>query len=570
MQTKPDKKGQRSSCFIRVFAFIIIGISIFYVLGQIVMPKRFPYDKSTDAAKLRYYVNEERDSIDALILGTSHPSKGILPMEMYRLYGIKSYNLATSTQPIQASYYALKEAVRYQHPKVVIWDVSNLYIEDVSRWHWKLVADEMALGVNKIDYLKEYLEKNESVGSTGTSAETESAKNAEETIYTNLFPLLEYHTRWKELSKQDFFVWDQKDRDFTKGGQITSVVGGAISVDEMNSLTNGLLQNNEKIVYEHYSEGADRTQERDVSYSTEIPDENVEWFFKIKDLCDANNIQLLAVKVPAVEEPQRYSSAWTEAKHHKTKTFCEENGVAFYDLLYDTDIGLDWTKDTNDSGRHLNLYGAQKVSADLGSYLKEHFELSGEYTEQWDRDLRSYEKVREVALLELEQDFVTYIDLLTDVFGESTIFITVSDEMTVGLSAADIDALRNLGLQTDYTKAVQYSYIVVIENGEVKYEASSNRPLEYSGVCSRSGKEYELYSSGWWTVSKASIQIDGTEYAVNTRGMNIVVYDDSRDLVLDSVAFDTWEEVHTPTRNNGRINGFAEAFEQYIMEVEDQ
>ena len=63
---------------------------------------------------------------------------------------------------------------------------------------------------------------------------------------------------------------------------------------------------------------------------------------------------------------------------------------------------------------------------------------------------------------------------------------------------------------------------------------------------------------------------DGTEYAVNTRGMNIVVYDDSRDLVLDSVAFDTWEEVHTPTRNNGRINGFAEAFEQYIMEVEDK
>ena len=52
--------------------------------------------------------------------------------------------------------------------------------------------------------------------------------------------------------------------------------------------------------------------------------------------------------------------------------------------------------------------------------------------------------------------------------------------------------------------------------------------------------------------------------------MNIVVYDDSRDLVLDSVAFDTWEEVHTPTRNNGRINGFAEAFEQYIMEVEDK
>ncbi len=51
--------------------------------------------------------------------------------------------------------------------------------------------------------------------------------------------------------------------------------------------------------------------------------------------------------------------------------------------------------------------------------------------------------------------------------------------------------------------------------------------------------------------------------------MNIVVYDDERGLVLDSVGFDTCMEYHTPIRNNEMINNLEEEFEYYIMEVED-
>lgn len=538
----------------RVFAFIIIGILIFSLLGYIFMPKRFPYSQASANGKLRYYYNEDKNSIDALILGTSHAYRGILPMEMYQLCGVKSYNLATSTQPIEVTYYALREAIKYQNPRVVIWDVSNLYIDNTDEYRWKLVTDEMIPGENKISLIREYLKKVEST----------------EEIYTDLFPLLEYHTRWKELLKQDFDLSHKNKYYFGKGGQISSVMREAVSVDEMNSFTNRLIKNNEKVVYEYHGGESSENRERDVLYSTEILNANVEWFFKIKELCDENNIQLLAVKVPAIEEPQRYNSAWTFAKYDKTQAFCDKNGVAYYDLLYDTDIGLDWAEDTIDGGRHLNLYGAQKVSANLGNYLIEHYELSDDHNEQWDKDLKSYEKVRKVALLELEQDFVTYINMLADEYKDNTIFITVSDEMTVGLNEADINALRNLGLQVDFTKALQHSYIAVIENGVVEYEALSNRPLDYSGVCSQSGKEYELYSSGWWTVSKASIEIDGKEYALNTRGLNIVVYDNRRDLVLDSVAFDTWAEVHPAIRNSNMTNRFEEDFERYIVEVEDK
>lgn len=203
-------------------------------------------------------------------------------------------------------------------------------------------------------------------------------------------------------------------------------------------------------------------------------------------------------------------------------------------------------------------------------YPIDHYDLSQEHNDQWDKDLISYEKVRKVALLELEQDLVTYINMLTNEYKDNVIFITASDEMSQGLNETDIDALRRLGLQIDYFTAFRCSYIAVIEDGKVKYEALSNRPLNYSGICQNSGKKYELYSSGWWTGSGTSIKLDGSEYAVNCRGLNIVVYDDKRELVLDSVGFDTYTEYHTPVRNNGTINWLKEEFERYIMEVEDR
>lgn len=552
--------GQQSRKFwfdkaaFRIFVFLIIGIAIFCVLGHIFKPKHFPYDKVADAAKFEYYYNEEKDSIDALILGTSHPSRGILPMEMYELYGIKSYNLANSLQSIEASYYTLQEAIKSQHPQIVIWDVSNLYISEVNEAAWRLAIDEIALGKNKVLLTKEYLKKIE---------------DTRETTINLLFPLLEYHTRWKELSKQDF-NFKICNLYYGKGGEIYSSVTGAVSAEKMNSMVNDLLRNNEKVIYEYNRGVFSEKHEENVLYSTEIPSTNIEWFYKIKKLCDINDIQLLAIKVPTVKEPQWNNSAWSIEKYKKVKAFCDENGVAYYDLLYDTDVGFDWNKDSSDGGYHLNLYGAQKLSLNLGSYLKEHYELSDERNEQWDRDLILYKKVCKIALLQLEQEFVTYINMLADEYKENTIFITVSDEMTQGLSEADVSALRNLGLQMDYTKALQHSYIAIIENGEVKYEALSSRPLNYNGICNQSGKQYELYSSGWWTTPKASIKIDEKEYAINTRGLNIVVYDNKRDLVLDSVAFDTWAEYHPAIRNNSMTNRFEEAFEQYIMEVEDK
>ncbi len=552
-KSKKFKQQNFGKNILKSLLFNIIGILIFGFLQNIFIPKRFPYDKSNDAGKLKYYYNESQDNIDVLILGTSHSSRGILPMEMYEAFGIKSYNLSTSVQPIEASYFTLLEAIKNHIPKVVILDASNLYINDEDSSRWKTALDEMKIGKNKKDLAKEYLKIYTETG---------------ESIYELLFPLLGYHSRWKELSKQDINFYNTNKISIGKGGMISTGIWGAVSVDEMNSIAVQLLQNKELITYEYNMNSYSERLEENIIYSTDISDINLEWLLKIKNLCDIYGIQLVMVKVPCVYSPQSYNSAWTIQKYQMVYNLCDKYGITYYDLLYDINLQFDSSKDSPDGGMHLNYYGAQKVSMNLGNYLKEHYELSFENDEQWDKDLVHYQKIRNVVLLELEQDFNTYISKLIDQCKDYYIFIAASDDMSCGLNENDINSLKTLGLRMDFSNALQKSYIAVIENGKVIYESLSNRTLNYTGRCNKSGKTYELYSSGWWTNPSSSINLNGLEFGVNCKGLNIVVYDDERELVLDSVGFDTCAEYHISIRNNEMINWLEQEFERYIMEIE--
>ena len=459
------------SMVFKTISFLIIGIFLFAMIQNILMPKRAPYTKAYDAGKLTGFYNEEEDTIDVLICSTSHISKSILPMELYEDYGITSYNLSTSTQPIEATYYILAEALKTQSPEVFIIDVSNLYFSSVEAKYWWFVLDEMRLGENKTALLQEY-KRSANGGNEGEL----------------LFSLLRYHERWKELRMNDFMGCLRGDiHDYSKGGQVNSAVSAAdVTVGEMNLAADQLLESTQKIEYVYDAAGVNEKIEDHALYHSDIPEKNIEWLRRMKALCDENNIQLLAVKVPTVFMPQLYNSSWIEEKYHQVRTLCNEEGITYYDLLYDTDAGIDWETDTSDEGLHLNLHGAQKLSDNLGRYLIERYGLSPKRSEQWNRDLESYQKVRKVALLELERDFTSYLDMLANEFKDKTIIMSMANDGAVGLNEADIWTLRALGLQADFSETDKNSYIAVIEGGSVKYEALSNRPLNYKGVCGES------------------------------------------------------------------------------------
>lgn len=550
-----DHDGVCKNIF-KVVIFTVIGCCIFTILQIILVPKRYSYSSMYDSGKLTNYYNENKNEIDILIEGTSHSAGGIFPMELYEGYGLKSYNLSTGTQSIEVSYYMASEAFKTQKPKVLILDVGNLYISDATEFHWRMVLDEMRFGKNKYKFANEYC--NQFLGGDKASMEI-------------MFPLLFYHTNWKSLSQQDFRDYLSNKYSYDKGGVMTSTIAQAwLTVDNMNEMTDTLIQDREQILYKYEGEEFLESHNESSLYSAEIPDKNFEWFKKLQELCVENGVELLAVKVPSLNSPQSYRSAWTREKYNKVKNVCEEQGIAYYDMMYEADIEIDWGKDTWDGGPHLNLNGARKISANIGNYLIINYDLVNERSDQWDKDLTLYQKVRNVALLQLEQDFITYMNMLINEYNDTMIFIAASDDMSKGLNETDINTLRLLGLKMDYSQAFDNSYIAVIENGQVLYEALSNRPLNYGGVVGLLDRRYDIYSSGWNTNSQALIRVNGVDYAVNSRGLNIVVYDVERDLVLDSVCFDTFSEYHTSVRNNGMINGFRQEFERYMSEEEDE
>ena len=551
-----SRSGKIKICF-KIFVFLTIGIFIFQTVQCILVPKWFVYTKYRDAGKLSGYYEEEKDSIDVIICGSSHAGKAIFPMEMYEKYGIKSYNLSTSSQTVEVAYYMLSEALKTQTPKVFVYDVSSLFKNSVAKNNWLYALDDMHLGKNKIAFAREY---------------QSSAGDANESLKELLVPLLRYHTRWKELDREDFTALFSDKHYFGKGAQMNSItVDSEISVEQMNLIEDLLLQDTQKSEYVYDDGAVYENKEEDIIYSIDIPEKNIVWLEKIKTLCEENGIHFLAVKVPTMDLPQSYELAWTNKKYHAVQSLCDGYGITYYDLYYDTDINIDWSSDTLDKGRHFNLLGAQKVSDDLGNYLMKQYELPNEHNEQWDRDLLSYQKVRTVAQLQLERDFTAYINMLAKECQDKVILISAAGDMTEVLKD-DISELKGLGLQANFLDAFQKSYLAVIENGEIRYEALSNRQLRYRGeVHSKPDVAYELYSSGWRTNPKASIIFSGTEWASNeTEGLNIVVYDDDRDLVIDNVCFvSNTENGYTALRNNAKMNTLEIAFEKYVIEEEN-
>ncbi|WP_026527031.1 hypothetical protein [Butyrivibrio sp. VCD2006] len=65
---------------------------------------------------------QPRDSIDVVMLGSSHVNYGINTAKIWEDYGISAYDYSSAEQAIWISYYYLREICKYQKPKVVVLD----------------------------------------------------------------------------------------------------------------------------------------------------------------------------------------------------------------------------------------------------------------------------------------------------------------------------------------------------------------------------------------------------------------------------------------------------------------
>jgi hypothetical protein len=69
---------------------------------------------------------ETADEYDVLFFGTSHMTMSVYPMELWKDYGITSYNLGGNGHPLAISYWILMNALDYANPQLAVIDCYTL------------------------------------------------------------------------------------------------------------------------------------------------------------------------------------------------------------------------------------------------------------------------------------------------------------------------------------------------------------------------------------------------------------------------------------------------------------
>lgn len=538
---------------IKVTVFLgILGV-FFWGAQRIVMPKYYyPNTTVAEAASRIYrgFLDEEKDSIEAIFAGTSHMTYSVSPVELYEEYGFTSYNLASARQPLAVARYALQTALKTQDPKVFVLDVSSLFTDFYDGAGFKYVTEQVPLSAEKLQLLQEM----------------STLSDDEDDMVSGLFPMINYHSRWKELDENDFTYLKDSDHFFTKGYYLNvKEIPSYIDVDYMNNEAQEMIADNLKVTYTWEEQQLSTEKEDDELYEANVSDYNLQVLLDIADICEENGVKLLLVKIPVVDSPAMYMSSWTEKRSAVVKEIAEEYKLDYLDMVYDVDCGIEWLTDTADGGCHLNFLGAEKVTHILGQYLVENYKLEQQEYTAWDKDTKLYDDLKNVASLEMETDFYQYMSKLKSDFADKTVFIVCTNEMSNGLSEREISLLRSMGFNADYENGYRQSYIAVMENGEVTFEQMSNRAIKKKGTVGDS-VEYVLYSAGHYVGSTSGIKIGGETFGTNQIGLNIVVYDQDKDIVLDEVNFNTFAEEHEAIRNSWDVDAeYLRQYEDYLI-----
>lgn len=174
------------------------------------------------------------------------------------------------------------------------------------------------------------------------------------------FPIFKYHNIWKSVFAPSY-EYDETVTNSYKGYRYTSDVKPV-----------KIKQNTEPT-------DKSRTLSRD----------NLDYIDSIIELCDKNDIQLIFISSPSVKN-------WNYEKHNAIKKLAENKDIPFIDFNLEESVNIDWTTDTFDRGDHLNYSGAHKITAYIGSYLNENYDLpdhrKDEYYSSWEKALKSYSK----------------------------------------------------------------------------------------------------------------------------------------------------------------------------------
>ncbi len=317
--------------------FTVIGLFLYSGISEIMRLKQ----GGKHADLIHSFYDIKKDSLDVLVFGSSLSYYGIQPNVFWHEYGFAACDISSPSQSIPTTYYLLKEALRYQHPKVVvlesyaIWNDQKYYTPD--RLH--AAIDAVPLSTVKIEAIEDLC--------------SDMSLQEKMPFY---IPFLIYHNRWKDLTADDFHT-----ESFMKGSVFNTNV----------------FENDEVFLPDE---------------KAPVPEIVTEYFEKIESLCREKGIELFVVQMPIGKYMGEDWPTFTNDLLKMANTFfdyLDTKGIPYKFYQKTKELGINWKTDYADS-THLNAFGALKASKNLGAYLKETYDLPDHRSEkkysQWNTD----------------------------------------------------------------------------------------------------------------------------------------------------------------------------------------
>lgn len=438
-----------------------------------------------------------RDTFDVILAGSSTIMYGVHPLQLYDEYGIASYSLTTAAQRLPLTYYLVKEALREQHPQLVVIDVYYAGYGQLTGidGHTHLVTD--ALGFpEKLECVADMIPRQ---------------KQAD-----FLYEFGTYHTRWETLSKADFD--GNPNRIGTYGAKVWY---GSIPFDSFGPVT----------------------QTR-----APLPENADTYLRKTIELCQENGVDVLLTLMPmdynkVVSDGEINRAEWQQY-WNGVQDIADEYGIQYLNFMHHYDELQLNPQNSTDGGTHLNACSAEALTRYLGKYLKENYVLEDvRENPSYDfmrKDLEQFQQYKTELELKSTKSLGDYLDLLRQYRSDRyTIFVSVKDIQGYALTQEIVDKMISLGYEGGgiLLDKQYHSFIGMVHGADVIELYGGDEALFYDGEINK--RKLFLSSQTLNQGNLSEIKIGAKDYSQNKRGLNFVLYDNQTEEVIDAVSFDT-------------------------------
>ena len=315
---------------VRSLVFVVLVFALLLTLCDL-----FEYNNDHSSQRLQTYQDLKRNSVDAVILGTSGMDRFWIGAKAYEEYGISMYPITTEGMPSWVTLPMLKEAEKRQNLKLVVMDMRS-FVGDYPKDSLKFdVQSRKAIDI--LDLFS--MTRLEAIINTHKAIKQAEVEDAPAIDISYFLSFVRYHGMWEEEG---------------------------FSFDELK---------NPKSKYMGFYMHKDYTTSPMLDYTPTVEtDERIPldpvaqtWLDKFLSYIGKQDYEVLFLQTPSTRTK-------TEAGRLNTLSdYLEARGYTCMVLDIDESI-YDLEADFYNDG-HVNYYGAEKFTEFFAEYLKENYDL---------------------------------------------------------------------------------------------------------------------------------------------------------------------------------------------------